>query len=173
MKKAVMCLLVLSFCSTAFGQFDPPGPEYDVIKKDIGAWECTITDMQGNATKGTETSKMLGGYWMLTDFEGKLFGQDFKGHGVYGYDKDKKQYVGTWYDSLGPVKLQMTGVWDEATQTLTYSGEAPGMDKKMATYTMANCYKDEKRIMTMYIQPKEGGDKSKIFEIEYSKASAK
>lgn len=170
MKKAIICLFVLSFCSTALGQYDPPGPEYDVFKKDLGKWTCKITDMQGQVTEGAETDRMLGGYWLLTDFEGKLFGQDFKGHGVYGYDTSKKQYVGTWCDSLGPVQMQMIGKWDEATQTLTYTGEAPGMDGKPTVNTMTTTYKDGKRTMTMHSQPKAGGDKLKLFEIEYTKA---
>lgn len=173
MKNAIACLFVLTFCSAAFAQFDPPGPEYDIYKKDIGKWECKMTDMQGQVTEGTETSKMLGGYWMLTDFQGKLFGSDFKGHGIYGYDQTKKQYVGTWCDSLGPIQMQLTGQYDKETETLTLSGEALGMDMKPATYTMATCYKDSKRVMTMFVQPKAGGDKMKLFQIEYSKPETK
>jgi len=170
---SLCCLFVLYFCSTGFAQLPTPGPEHEVLKKDLGKWECKLTDMTGATSEGSEVGKSLGGFWLLTDFEGKLFGQEFKGHGIYGYDSAKKKYVGTWCDSLGSAKMDMTGDWDAESETLTLTGESLGMDMKPAIYTMANCYKDSKRVMTMHVQPKAGGDKVKMFEIVYSRPEAK
>lgn len=146
-----------------------PGPEYDVLKHDVGTWDVEIKTPQGPATKGKETNRMLGGFWMLTDFQGKLMGLDFKGHGVYGYDADKKQYVGTWIDSLSSAKMDMVGEYDEAHQTMTYEGMAPGVDGKLAKHVMATKYHDDgSRVMTMHVK---AGDKMmKMFEMKLTKA---
>ena len=103
---SIATLVVVLLCSvTSLAQGLPkPGPEYDVFKHDVGTWDVEIKTPQGPATQGVENNRMLGGFWMLADFRGKLMGLDFKGHGVYGYDAEKKQYVGTWIDSLSSAK---------------------------------------------------------------------
>jgi hypothetical protein len=158
---------------TASAQLPTPGPELEIFKKDVGEWDCEIKfwadpTAEPEITKGTETSRMLGGFWMLVDFEGKMNGMDFKGHGTYGYDAEKKQYVGSWIDSLSPSIMQMTGSYDKETETITYTGEAPGMDGTMLTHTLATCYKGDKRVMSMHVNPKDG-EKFKVMEITYSK----
>lgn len=150
-----------------------PSPEMDFLKKDVGAWDCTVKFWEDpNAAplidKATETNRMLGGFWLLADFQGKVGGLEFAGHGTYGYDAEKKQYVGTWMDSLTPFAMQMTGKVDKATETITYTGQGPGMDGKLRTHTLATCYKDGKRVMTMHVES-EDGTKNKVMEITYTK----
>ena len=174
-------LLAVSFFSQAMAQegMPPPGPEYDLLKKDVGKWDCVIKTWEQpgakpSATKGSETGYMFdGGYWLMTSFEGKMMGLDFKGHGTYGYDAKKKKYVGTWIDSLGPYMMHVEGEYDKETETLNMVGDSPGPDgETMFTYTMSTCYKDNNRVMTMYMQPKGSGEdqKMKFFEITYSKS---
>src|SRR5207237_6024874 len=81
-----------------------PGPEHEILKKDVGVWDATVeTTMEPggkpNVTKGVETNTLLGGgLWMVQDFKGEFMGVPFQGHGVAGYDPFKKKYVGTWVD---------------------------------------------------------------------------
>lgn len=160
---------------------DPPGPEIDILKKDVGEWTVEIKAWPGPgaepvATKGKETTKMLGGYWSVTNFEGNMMGMDFQGRGTYGYDTKKKKYVGTWIDSLSPYMMQTAGDYDKDTQTLTMAGDSPGPDgTTMFHYTMTTCYKDDGRVMTMHMQPKGSGDdqKFKLFEMTYKKMETK
>lgn len=149
------------------------GPEYDIFKKDVGEWDVEITTFMTESgkpevTKGTESNRMMGGFWLIANFEGNLGGQDFKGHGIYGYDQQKRKYVGTWADSLGPVAMQTSGDYDKETETLTVEGESVGPDGSPAVYKMATCYKDGKRVMTMYMTPKDGKE-MKFFEMVYTK----
>jgi hypothetical protein len=114
---------------------------------------------------------MLGGFWLLTDFQGNMMGLDFKGHGVYGYDAEKKQYVGTWIDPLSPNKMDMIGKHDNDKKTLTYEGMAPGMDGKPVKHVLTTKYtNDGTRTLTMHVQA--GDNMMKVFEMKYTKAKA-
>lgn len=187
--KAVALPLVIIFAiasthgvADAQGQMPPAlGPEIDIIKKDVGEWDVEIkawasADSEPMVTKGTETTRMLGGYWSVSNFDGNMMGMDFKGHGSYGYDTKKKKYIGTWIDSLGPYMMHTEGDYDKETQTLSMVGDSPGPDgTTMFTYMMATCYKDNGRVMTMHMKPKGAGDdqKMKLFEMTYKKKETK
>ena len=172
----IFAALVACGSTTLVGQEMPkPGPEFDVFKTDVGTWDVEIKMWAGpgepTVTKGKETNRMLGGFWLLTDFQGNMMGLDFKGHGVYSYDQKKKQYVGTWMDSLSPSKMDMTGKYDKDKKTMTYEGMAPGMDGKPALHVLKTTYKgDGTRVMTMHI--KTGETMMKIFEMNYKKSMA-
>lgn len=176
-----LILAIAALQSDAKAQMAAPAPEIDLLKKDVGEWDVEIKawsspDGEPTVTKGTESTRMFGGYWTVTNFDGNMMGMDFKGHGTYGYDTKKKKYVGTWIDSLGPYMMQMVGDFDTETNTLTMVGDSPGPDgTTMFTYTMTNCYKDNGRVSTMHMQPKGTGDdqKMKLFEMTYTKTETK
>lgn len=163
--------------ANAQAQAPPPGPELDLFKKDVGEWDCVIKAWSAPGaepmiTKGTETNRMFGGYWLISEFKGNMMGSDFEGRGTYGYDTKKKKYVGTWIDSMGPYMMQTEGTYDKATETLTVAGESPGPDGVSPfTYTLSTCYADGKRVLTMHMQPKGSGadQKMKLFEMTYTK----
>lgn len=149
------------------------GPEFDVLKADVGRWDVEIKVWNGpgdpTVTKGAERNRMLGGFWMLTDFEGNMMGMEFRGHGMYSYDADKKQYIGTWVDSLGPTKMEMIGKHDNANNTMTYEGIGPAPDGTPTKHVMTTKYaEDGTRVMTM--QMKVGDELVKVFEMHYTKA---
>ena len=152
-----------------------PGPEFDVLKADVGTWDVEIKTWAGpgepTVSKGRETNRMLGGYWLLTDFQGKMMGLDFKGHGIYSYDAKKKRYVGVWVDSMSSNKMDMVGSHDKDKNTVTYEGMAPGMDGRPAKHVLTTKYKkDGTRVLTMHVQA--GQKLTKFFEMTYTKAKA-
>jgi hypothetical protein len=61
------------------------------------------------------------GLWLVSDFEGS---SGFGGHGVHGYDVEKKKYVGTWIDSMSTLLHAKEGEWDAAKRTMTLWTEA-------------------------------------------------
>ena len=152
-------------------------PEMDILKKDVGEWDCEIKLWQGPGepavSKGSESSRMLGGFWLITNFKGNMMGLDFQGHGTYGYDPEKKQYVGTWMDSVSPTAMHMVGSYDKESKTLSFVGKALGPDMKtMAKHTLSTSYKDGKRVMSMLVHP-EDGEEFKMMEIIYTKKKSK
>ena len=171
-------LLAVTFfmAATVLGQ-EPtllePSAKFDVLKADVGTWDVEIKtwNESGEATvsKGSETNRMLGGFWLLADFQGCMMGIDFQGHGVYTYDAEKKRYTGTWIDSMGPSKMDMVGKHDQAAKTMTYEGIGPAPDGKPAKHIMTTQYKDDgTRVMIMHMQA--GDQMIKIFEMNYTKA---
>lgn len=155
--------------------FPKPGPEFDIFKADVGSWDVEIKTWTGpgepTITAGKETNRMLGGFWLIADFQGDMMGLDFKGHGIYSYDAEKKHYVGTWVDSLSAAKMNMVGKYDKAKDTMIYEGIAPGPDGKPAKHVMTTKYSDDgNRAMTMHMQV--GEDMQKLFEMSYTKSKA-
>lgn len=176
--RSMMILMAFAFCGSAnlVAQemaLPKPPPELDVYKSDLGAWDVEIKTWQSpgepSVTKGKETNRMLGGFWLLTEFQGNMMGLDFEGRGIYSYDAQKKQYFGTWVDSLSSNKMEMTGKYDKEKQTMTYEGTAPGPDGKPAKHVLTTRYKaDGNRTLTMHM--KAGDSMMKIFEMSYTKA---
>ncbi len=180
LKLFFVLFVAASFTIQANAQMPAPGLEIDILKNDVGEWNCEIKtwatpNAEPAVSKGTESTRMFGGYWTITNFEGNMMGMDFKGHGSYGYDTKKKKYVGTWIDTLGPYMMHTEGSFDKETETLTLTGDSPGPDGvTMFTYTFSNCYKDG-RVMIMHMQPKGSGDdqKMKLMQISYTKKESK
>lgn len=176
--KTVFVALMFCGATSSIGQeteLPKPGPELDIFKKDVGSWDVEIRVWQGpgepTVTKGKETDRMLGGFWLLTDFQGNMMGLDFKGHGVYSYDASKKQYVGTWIDSLSPNKMDMVGKYDKDKNTMTYEGMAPGPDGSPTKHVLKTTYhKDGTHDMTMHV--KVGDQSIKVFEMKYTRSKA-
>lgn len=104
------------------------GPELELLKKDAGEWDATITvtPAPGAAPQestGRLTGRMIsGGRWLVTDFKNHTTG--FEGHGVYGYNAASKRYVGTWVDDMRTNLYVGEGQWDETAATMTYVWKA-------------------------------------------------
>jgi len=55
-----------------------PGPEHEILKKSVGTWDATVEEMAPGApaktSKGTETAKLVGGLWLVSDFKSEMAG---------------------------------------------------------------------------------------------------
>ena len=100
-----------------------PGPEHEMLKKDVGTWDATVEMFMPGAppsvSKGTEIVTMLGGFWQLSEFKSEMMGQPFEGRGTMGYDPAKKRYVGIWVDTMTPGFSTVEATYDPATKTMT------------------------------------------------------
>jgi hypothetical protein len=102
--------------------------EIAVLAEDVGTWDATVThSMPGQAPqtdKGAEVVSLIcNGKWQWTDFNGSMMGQPFEGHGITGWDPDKKQYVSVWIDSMSATPAITTGTYDETKKTFSLSGQ--------------------------------------------------
>lgn len=156
-----------------------PGPEHEVLKDDVGVWEAEVkTFMPGSdepmVSKGQETNRLLGGLWLVSDFRGEFGGQAFRGHGINGYDTQKKKYVGTWIDSMTSQMMIMEGTYDASKKTLTTAGEMydPSTQQNCKVKNVATTNPDGTRTMAMFMESAAYGDKPfKMMEITYKKIS--
>jgi hypothetical protein len=138
-----------------------PGPEHEMLKKDVGTWDATVEIMMPGAptstSKGVETNRMLGGLWLVTDFKSTMMGQPFQGHGVTGYDVHKKKYVGTWTDTMSTGLYTGESTYDPATRTVTGSMEGPDETGKPTRMKAVTQYQDDNtKVFTMYMTGPDG-----------------
>ena len=124
----LVCLAaVTSGATIAHAQFPSAEvtKEHKILKRDVGVWDAEMKlwmagpDQDPMVSKGVERNRMLGETWILSNFTADLGGQEFKGHGQFGYDTKKKKFVGTWVENMSTNISTMEGTYDEAKGELT------------------------------------------------------
>ncbi|WP_435018718.1 DUF1579 family protein [Tundrisphaera sp. TA3] len=191
MRRSMLALGLLFLGSAAFAQdrvaapapgqempMPKPGPEHEVLRKDVGVWDATIelTMEPGGkpeVTRGTATNTMVGGFWLVEDFQGEMFGKPFHGHSITGWDASRKKYVGTWVDSMSPGFSAVVGTVDPKTHAMhaTVEGPSPqGGAMKMRSTT--EWKGDGTRVFTMF-SPEGQGEEFAMMKITYKRRAAK
>jgi hypothetical protein len=152
-----------------------PSKEHEGLAHEVGVWDgessmWTSPDSEPVKSKGVETNKLMGKFWLLSEFVGDMMGEKFEGRGVTGYDPLKKQYVGTWVDTMVPFVFTLSGTYDEATHTLTMTMEGidamtgkPSKWKSVTVYTS-----DDTKTFELHV-PGEDGKLWKMMEIKYTR----
>ncbi|HXK12657.1 MAG TPA: DUF1579 domain-containing protein [Vicinamibacteria bacterium] len=160
MKKAMAaCLLLSAVALPALAQMPAmpqPGPEHEMLKKDVGTWDATVESFMApgapaTVSKGTETVTMMGGFWQLTEFKSEMMGQPFEGRGTTGYDPAKKKFVGTWVDTMTPSYYTVEATYDAAKRTMSTVMEGPDPSGQVGRTKATTEWKDaDNRVFTMY-----------------------
>ena len=99
--------------------------------------------------KGTVSSKMLGGFWVVSEMQAEMMGTPFTAVQTIGYDAEAKQYVGTWVDSMMNHMWKYTGSVDESGKKLTLEAEGPNFitPGKTAKFRDAYEFQDKDHIV--------------------------
>lgn len=171
-------LFTLSGVSTALAQFPTATEEHQILKQEDGKWDAEITMFQGPAgpysppqkSKASESNKMIGDFWLISDFKGSFEGMEFTGRGQFGFDPQKKKYVGSWIDSFSPNATKMVGSYDKAKKTMTYETTGIGMDGNPVKGKNVVVYGKDSRVMTMWSAAPDTGEMIKVMEITYKRA---
>lgn len=171
MKSGIVCVALACLWSAPASGQDAvkPGPEHAVLKKLVGTWDAEV-EFQGSKSKGSMVFKEgPGGLWFINDFKGEMGGMKFEGHGVNGYDPQKKKYVGVWTDSMTPSVVPIEGTYDPATKTMTETMTVvgpTGQAEKMENVTVFKS--DDEHVWTMHgVGP--NGAKQKMMSITYTR----
>jgi hypothetical protein len=141
--KAAACVAAiwtLGLAAGTFAQGPPapvPGPEHEILMRDVGVWDATIEmtgpGMPPTVMTGVETSTLVAGRWLVTEFESEMMGRSFEGRGIAGWDPGKKAYVSVWADSMNTAFSHSESTYDPETDSLTGWMEMPdpmgGMSK--------------------------------------------
>ncbi len=168
---------LIMLLSAGFGMAQDPPKEMERLNADVGTWDCEVRmfgDPSGKPeiSKGTETSFMLGGMWLVGHFKGEMMGMPFEGCSQTSFNPETKKYTGTWVDSMSPHAMATEGTWDEKTKTLTQAGtgkDVTGTEMKMKMTSAYN--KDGTRLFTMFGAMPDGKE-MKMMEILYTKAKS-
>jgi hypothetical protein len=170
----IRCLLSLAVVGVASGLVlaqppsPKPGPEHDLLKKLEGTWEATV-HAGGQDSKGTMVYKSTcGGLWLASKYEGDFGGQKFEGRGLDGYNSFKKKYVSVWVDSMSPSPLITEGTFDDASKTMTMTGEGAGPDGSPQKWKIVNKWSDDDTVQMKMYTVQDGKD-NEMMTIDYKR----
>lgn len=148
-----------------------PGSEQKVLERMVGTWDATTTMHGTPPSKGVETSRMLGGLWLVSEFRSEMGGQPFEGHAMYGYDPDKKKYVGVWVDTQSTSFQLSEGTLSADGNTLTLSGEMKNpMGAGTVPVTFVDTFTDANtRLFAIKMPMPGGGGEMDMMTIAYKR----
>ncbi len=177
---AAVCLSLSSSAQTsdemqAMMAYSTPGDIHKMLSRSAGSWTETVTMwMQPGASPMSATASavnemILGGRYLQSRNTGTFMGQPFEGIGVTGYDNAKKVFVNTWIDNMGTGIMNMTGVWDDASKSIKFSGSMvdPASGKDIAVKEVLRFVDDNNQVLEMYSST--GGKEFKNMEIKYAR----
>ncbi len=157
-KIAAACgsFLFAGIVARALPQDGPPLPkpqkEHEWLRQLVGEWDaegeaCMEPGKPPIQIKGTESSRMIGGFWAVFEHRGDFMGSPFTGIMTLGYDPERKKYVGTWIDSMGSYLWRYEGTLDASGRILTLDSEGPCHETpgKLAKYRESIEIKDKDR----------------------------
>lgn len=150
------------------------GPEFELLKKDVGEWDATITVTPGPGAPPQESTGRLvgrlisGGRWLITDFKNHTTG--FEGHGIYGYNPATKRYVGTWVDDMRTSIYVGEGEWDERSQTMTYTWSAALPNGKTMSWKETSETVSENERVFLVLFPGPDGREFEMMRVFYRRA---
>jgi hypothetical protein len=178
---AIALLALLAFTTPSSAQETPellvPTKEHKEMAREVGVWDAETSlrvtpDAEPVTSKGVETVKMMGQFWLVSTYEGDMMGQPFHGQSQTTYDPLKKKYIGTWIDTMAPTLNTLEGDYDPATHTLTMmmNGVDPMTAKPMTWKTITRYESNDAKTFEMHL-PVEGqeGKWWKSFEIKYKR----
>ncbi|MBI2933675.1 MAG: DUF1579 domain-containing protein [Planctomycetes bacterium] len=107
-----------------------PQQEHEWLHQLVGEWDAAVEMVMEEGkppqkSKGTETGRMIGGFWAHLENRGEFQGSPFVGFLTLGYDPDKKRFIGTWFDSMSHTLWRYEGTLDSKGKILTLETEGP------------------------------------------------
>ena len=157
---------------------EKPGEHHKHLKMMAGTWDykSKFHTVPGQIIEmsGVEVARMQpGGFWLISDFTGKITSMPFHGHAVMGYEAHKKKYIGTWTDSFGSVLVTTTGTCSKDGKVTTMIGKGyDPMQKREITYKQVYRIKDA-NTRTYQMYDVQGKNEKLIMEAVYRRRAAK
>jgi len=159
----------------AMMQAGTPGDPHKRLDAFAGNWDTKISMwmMPGSdpvLSTGTSTNTMtMGGRYLEQHFKGEFGGMPFEGVGYTGYDNVKKQYWGTWMDSMSTGMMASTGSsTDGKTWNFTATMADPMTGKDSESTEKITITDADHHTMEMWGAGPDG-KQYKMMEIQYSR----
>lgn len=154
------------------GQNSVRAPEHDLLAKLAGRWEITTkrTDPSGAApvtSNETSDSRLVcDGLWLVSQ-RNPDSANDW--YGLFGYDTQKKKYVGVRVAATGYEPVTVEGDFDNKTQTLTLRGLIPDASGKKQPVKITSNLRGDERLDTIHATDKDGKE-TVVAESTYRRA---
>ena len=158
----------------AWMQSMTPGPMHEMLAHRVGNWTAEVK-MWMDPSQPPTTSQattvceaMLGGRYFKSIHTGDMMGMPFEGFEISGYDNVKKQFFTIWIDNMGTGIMMSTGSYDEASKTLTLTGQmTEPMGSEMMVREVIKIIDNDHSTFEMYVDM--GGQEVKNMEISYTR----
>ena len=141
---ASLALLLLTFVAVRAADDQPkmpkPQKEHEWLKQLAGEWDLDLTMQEpgkdSTKAKGSETTRLLGPFWSISDVKATMMDMPFGGQMTLGYSTEKKKYIATWIDSMGDYLWTYEGSLDPSGKILTLetTGPCPMQGGKMTRF---------------------------------------
>jgi hypothetical protein len=139
----------------------PPAKEHLWLKQLEGEWimdgeAIMAPDQPAIKCKGTESVKMLGGFWAMGVMKCDMMGAEMTGHMTIGYDTQKKKFIGTFVCSMAENMFTYDGKLEGNTLTLECEGPDPTTGKNVKMRDVIEVKGKDAKALTSYIQAADG-----------------
>ena len=121
------CLSMTVACLSQDELPTKPPTGFDWLTQFEGQWNVVSQTPGSNipASRGTIHSKTMGQQWLINKHQAELGGIAFEAIQTLGYDSEKKEFVGTWIDSLSDFTWQYRGTLDESGKKIVLNARGP------------------------------------------------
>ena len=109
-----------------------PQPEHKLLERFAGEWKFERMSAPDDGSKpenlgsGDVRAELLGGFFVVSRWAGKLYGGDYKAVQTLGFDVDKSAYAGTWVDSIMSYQWQLNGSYESDNKEFVVQATGPG-----------------------------------------------
>lgn len=160
----------------AWERASTPGEAHRMLDPMIGTWDAVVKfwvapGAPPEESKGVSEARwILGKRYVEQRFKGSAMGQPFEGIGYTGYDNIRKQYFGTWMDSMSTALMSTTGKAENGGRTWTFTGtmDDPMTGKTMNIEEKITVVSDDRHVFEMF-SPGPDGKMFKSMEITYTR----
>lgn len=160
----------------AFQKAATPGEAHKKLSSMIGTWDTVVNFWPAagapaqRSTGFSDNRWILGGRYVEQRFTGTAMGQPFEGIGYTGYDNIKKQYFGTWMDSMSTGIMLTTGAAEEGGKQWKFKGtmDDPVSGKSLPVEEKVTIVDNDKHVFEMW-SPGRDGKMYKSMEIVYTR----
>ncbi len=108
----------------------------------VGNWNVEIrfrpaANSEPLVSHATETSRLVGGKWLLSEFQGDMGAAPFSGIGLNAYDPRTGTYPGMWIDTIANRIETTEGRYDPSAKSFTTVSEETrgGITRQVTTVT--------------------------------------
>lgn len=153
-----------------------PGPEHKLLDGTVGTWNTVVKYYPAPGAPAYESSGVsknqwvLGGRYVEQRFKGTSMGKPFEGIGYSGYDKVRKQYFGTWMDSMSTSMMLSTGTAENGGKNWSYAGtmDDPISGQSVPVTEKITIVDKDKHVFEMW-SPAPDGSTYRSMEITYTR----
>ena len=152
-----------------------PGPNHKVLAEMAGEWDAAVKTWMGpgepEISTGRSQNKMiLGGRYLLEEYEGVAMGRPFRGMGITGYDNVAKAFTGIWIDDMSTGIMTSEGKLDEKGKAMesVYTFNDPSTGGPQKGRMALKIISPDKHVMEMFGNGPDGKEML-MMEITYTR----